>query len=135
MILQTHHHAHIDSAPSGTKRFHAEHMRRIPVQLSEKAKQIIDLSTHQGRLLPQALAEFFGTLPDVEGIEISTEEKDERFMIDVKHGHDEEKHCRFFMSVNDLHQVSEQPRQGFEAARTAQELQRLYRVYTLKEGA
>jgi len=130
-LIHIHPHAHINPPPSSRKRFHMEHVRRIPVQLTEAAKEAIDGSTRQGRVFPQALSEFFGTLPEVEQIEIDVS-PDKRLMIDIKHKH-EHKHYRFFIGVDDLHQKSGNPRDSFDAAKTANELLRLYRVHVLQE--
>jgi len=132
-----HVHATINPAPSGTKRFEVHDMRRIPVVVSEQAREIIDGSTQQGRLLPQALSEFFGTLPDAEQVEVNLVKDTvfgERLAIHVKHGNNEDKHHRFFIAKSDLFDVHSHPALGFGAARTADELLRLYRVHTLKEG-
>lgn len=128
----THPHAHINPAPCGTKRFEAHHIRRIPVVLTDSAKEVIDHATRQGRIFPQALSEFFGTLPEVERIEVDLS-PDNRLMIDIKHT-DEQKHYRFFVGIDDLHAVPSNPRHGFDAAKMADELLRLYRTHVLKEG-
>jgi hypothetical protein len=129
--LTNHPHAHINPAPTRAKRFHVEHMRRIPVMVSDEAKEVLNASSYQGRVLPQALSEFFGTHPEVYSVEVDLEE--DRLMIHIKHGQHEDKHHRFFIAVGDLIQTSERPRQGFEATRTADELLRLYRLHVLKE--
>lgn len=131
--LHTHPHAHINPAPHRTKRFETHHVRRIPVQLTERAKEFIDGSTRQGRVFPQALSEFFGTLPEVERVEVDLAD-DDRLMIHVKHGEHEHKHHRFHVASDDIVQISPNPRHGFDAARTADELLRLYRTHVLKEG-
>jgi hypothetical protein len=134
MYLETHPHTDINPAPHHTKRFHVEDMRRIPVTISDEAKNIIDRSSYQGRVFTQGLSEFFGTLPDVEQVEIGTERDGDLLSIHVKHAEDEDKHHRFLIRAERLHQVSEQPGKGFEAATTANELLRLYRTHVLKEG-
>jgi hypothetical protein len=109
-------------------------MRRIPVQLSVSAKAIIDRSTRQGRIFPQALSEFFGTLPDVDRVEVDVEEGGERISIDIK-ASDESKDYQFFIAVEDITQPSKPPGQGFVATRVVDELLRLYRTDVLREGS
>ncbi len=133
MHLKPHPHAHINPAPHRTKRFETHHVRRIPVTLSEQAKEFIDGSTRQGRVFPQALSEFFGTLPEVERVEVDLTE-DDKLMIHVKHTEHEHKHHRFHVASDDILSISPNPRHGFDAARTADELLRLYRTHVLKEG-
>jgi len=133
MHLEPHVHAHTNPAPQQTKRFHVEEMRRIPVRVTDRAKEVLDTSSYQSRILPQALSEFFGVLPDVRMVRVDFE--GDKLVIDVKHAKDGRKHQRFFIGIEDLAKVSEQPRQGFEAATTADELQRLYRAHVLKEGS
>lgn len=132
-MLETHPHAHRHPPAQQTKRFETHHMRRIPVTLSDSAKEFIDGSTRQGRVFPQALSEFFGTLPEVEQVEVDLTE-DDRLMVHVKHAEDEDKHYRFFVGVDDLHATPRNPREGFDAAQKADELLRLYRRDVLKEG-
>lgn len=133
-MLETHPHAHRHPAPHRTKRFETHHVRRIPVFLTDTAKEVIDQATRQGRVFPQALSEFFGTLPEVERVEVDLSPEN-RLMIDVKHCEDKEKHYRFFVGVDDeLHQTPRNPREGFDAAQKADELLRLYRRDVLKEG-
>lgn len=133
-MLETHPHAHRHPAPQQTKRFEVHEMRRIPVQITEAAKEVINQATRQGRVFPQALSEFFGTLPEVERVEVDLSPEN-RLMIDVKHGEDEDKHYRFFVGVDALHHAPRNPREGFDAAQMADELLRLYRRDVLKEGA
>lgn len=54
------------------KRFETWEVRRVPVQCDAAARLLLDTSCHQGRLLPQALAELFGEEPDVERVEITS---------------------------------------------------------------
>lgn len=133
-MLETHPHAHRHPAPQRAKRFEAHEMRRIPVTLTDGAKEVINKAVKQGRIFPQALSEFFGTLPEVERVEIDLTQEG-RLMIDVKHSEDEGKHYRFFIGVDDLHQTPRNPRHGFDAAQMADELLRLYRRDVLREGA
>jgi hypothetical protein len=115
------------------KRFEVHDMRRIPVALSASAKEVIDKATRQGRIFPQALSEFFGTLPQVERIEVDVS-AEQRLMIDIK-ATEEKFHYRFFIGVDDLHQAPRNPREGFDAAQMADELLRLYRTDVLREGS
>jgi hypothetical protein len=130
-MLDTHVHAHRHPASSGTKRFEVHHMRRISVTLTDAAQEIINKSTRQGRVFPQALSEFFGTLPVVQRIEIDLT-VDNRLIIDIK-ANEETLHYRFFIGADDLLQVPRNPRAGFDATRTVDELLRLYRRDVLKE--
>lgn len=130
--LEPHPHAHINPAPGQSKRFHIHEMRRIPVTISASAKEVIDGSTRQGRVLPQALSEFFGTLPDVRRVEVDL--VDDKLTIHVKHAKDGRKHHRFHLASEDITQTSELAGKGFDAAKTADELLRLYRAHVLKEG-
>jgi hypothetical protein len=132
MPLDTHVHAHRNPPPSGTKRFETHHMRRIPVQVTESAKALIGRSVRQGRLLPQALSEFFGTLPEVECVWVDLIE--DRIVIDIK-ASDASKGYQFFLASSDFLQVPRNPRDGFDAARTVDELLRLYRRDVLREGS
>lgn len=133
MHLRTHVHAHINPASGGTKRFEVHDIRRIPVSLTASAKAIIDQSTRQGRIFPQALSEFFGTLPQVERVEVDVKEGGERVEIDIK-ASDESKDHQFFLAVEDLTQPSKPAGQGFAATKVADELLRLYRTDVLREG-
>lgn len=126
MGYQPHPHAHVCPAPHHTKRFHVEHMRRIPVEISPSAGDILSSLTYQSRVLPQALSEFFGSLPDIDRIVIDLAE--DLIAIDILHGSDEGKHYRFFLAQSDL------AREGFESARMVDELVRLYRIYVLKDA-
>ncbi len=56
----------------GRKRFETWEVRRVPISLDDAARLLLDTSCHQGRLLPQALAELFGEEPDVESVEITS---------------------------------------------------------------
>jgi len=106
-------------------------MRRIPVTLTDPAKELIDKSGRQGRVFPQALSEFFGTLPIVERVWIDLVE--DRIAIYIK-ASDAGKGYQFFLAVDDLLQVPRNPRDGFDAARTVDELLRVYRRDVLREG-
>lgn len=108
-------------------------MRRIPVIISASAKEVIDKSTRQGRVFPQALSEFFGTLPDVEQVEVDLEEPGDRLMIHVKHCEDEDKHHCFHIEADAITQASQLAGVGFDAAAMADELHRLYRAHVLRE--
>jgi len=133
MHLRTHHHATINAPPGRSKRFDVAHMRRIPVILSDEARYHLATSNHQGRVIPQALSEFFGTLPDVDHVEVGIEKAKERIVIDVKHCSDEDKHHTFFVALGDVREVSEHPGVGFKATKKADELLRHYRMHVLKE--
>src|SRR5580765_470137 len=133
MHLRTHHHATINAPPGRSKRFDVAHMRRIPVILSDEARYHLATSNHQGRVIPQALSEFFGTLPDIDHIEVGIDKAKERFVIDVKHWGDEDKHQTFFVALGHVREVSEHPAVGFKGIKKADELLRPYRVQVLKE--
>jgi len=130
----THPHADINPAPTRARRFHIHEMRRIPVIVTAKAKEVLDLSSHQSRVLPQALSEFFGTHAGVRRIEIDLDETG-RLSIHVRHAKDGRKHHQFFMEVGDLTQTSTKPGQGFEATRTVSMLLELYRAQIGEKGS
>src|SRR5487761_2663280 len=69
-------------APAG-KRFHAHELRRVPVEVTPTARALIDASSAQGRLLPQALAEVFGEHPDLVSVCIDAVEKARHFAVDA----------------------------------------------------
>jgi hypothetical protein len=52
----------------GTKRFTLQDIQRCSVILTDAAKQYINASHFQGRLLPQALQEQFGRIEQVSGV-------------------------------------------------------------------
>jgi hypothetical protein len=133
-MLETHIHATVSPAPQGKKRFEVHHMRRIPVILTDSAKAFLDGSTRQGRVFPQALSEFFGTLPEIKQIDVDIAE-DGRVMVHVKHCEDDDKHHQFYLDSKEVAQPSKPPGQGFHAARTADKLLRLYRLDVLQEGS
>jgi hypothetical protein len=126
----THPHAHISPPPHYRKRFHTEDMRRIPVEVTPLAQACLDQSSYQGRVLPQALSEFFGTLPDVD--QVSIELTEDRLKITIRHKEERKQHA-FHIETAALTAVSDQPRAGFEAVTMADELLRLYRTYVLRE--
>src|SRR5487761_2321907 len=61
-------------APAG-KRFHAHELRRLSVSVTPTARALIDASSAQGRLLPQALAEVFGEHPELVTVSVDAVEK------------------------------------------------------------
>lgn len=63
--------------PPGKKLFEVHELRRIPVEVSAEAKAYLLWSSHGGRLLPQALSEHFGAIPECERVEIDVVETDE----------------------------------------------------------
>jgi hypothetical protein len=129
-MLTTHIHAHRHPPPSRHKRFEVHDMRRVAVTCTDEARQLMARSRRQGRIFPQALSEFFGTLPAIESVEVSLEE--DRLKIALK-ARDASLCHDFFIASDDLLQPSRNPREGFDAARTVDELLRLYRRDVLRE--
>lgn len=149
-------------APAG-KRFHAHEVRRLLVSVTPLARALMDASSAQGRLLPQALAEVFGEHPDLARVHVDAVEKAQHFTvhpaerphitsgiggsvrslpphvlrIDVTHtsGRDELAHGWFINAhaLSDLHPQTRLPR--FVAERAARELLRLYREHEQRARA
>lgn len=122
--------------PGKGKIFHVEHMRRLPYTLTDKARHIIAATTPDGRAFPQALADYFGQLMQVQSIAIDVAKKHEHVptteenhdddlliidIIDTQDGH------RFLLSVDDMRQYHTSRWHCFNASLTALELVRLYK--------
>lgn len=57
--------------------FDFHEIRRVEVTQSAEARARLIVSSHEGRILPQALAEYFGKMPEVTGIDLDIEQGDE----------------------------------------------------------
>lgn len=118
---------------------------RVPYRISEKAKELLGTSPHQGRLLPQALSEAFGDLGGVKEILIGVVPKHKHFTVYVDELHpvtgeppqlvvitvvpvaEGEKRGRFFLNHKDIWEINPRTREPyFRAAHCAGELARLY---------
>jgi len=53
-------------------------IRRVPIEQTQSAYTRITISSHGGRLLPQALQEYFGREPDVTGIALDIVQEGEK---------------------------------------------------------
>jgi len=131
----------------GRKRFEAHEVRRIPVSVSESARRCIVRSSSQGRTLPQALSEGFGSLGDVAMVQLDLVPKAAHFpltILDQQHtpGRDpdllviraqptdtQQQEQVWYINAHDLEQVH--LHSGglgtFEARHLTSELLRLYR--------
>jgi hypothetical protein len=130
-----------NAAPQNTIRFEVHEIRRVPTEISDKARELIDASSYEGRLLPQALSEFFGSLPDVTGVVIDALPKADFFEVDeddrdtmllsivIQHAHPRIDDHRILINAAHLQEVADQKGQGFEAAATAEEMHRQYRSH------
>ena len=58
-------------------RFDFADIRRVPVTQTDAVKARLIASSHEGRLLPQALSEYFGKVTEVECVELDLEQVDE----------------------------------------------------------
>lgn len=118
---------------------------RVPYRLSEKAKELLGTSPHQGRLLPQALSEAFGELGGIREVLIGVVPKHKHFTVyeDELHPVTREppvlvvitivpteegaKRGRFFLNHKDIWEINPRTREPyFRAAHCAGELARLY---------
>lgn len=118
-------------------RFETHHVQRVPVRVSPEAQAIIDKSNHQGRLLPQALAEHFGALGDITEITIELADKldhfpttphitEQLFLITLKHMYTAIEDHTFYINVHDLHVRDDNRNVSFRSMSLAAELRRLY---------
>lgn len=57
--------------------FDFHEIRRVEVTQSAEARARLIVGSHEGRILPQALAEYFGKMPEVTGIDLDIEQGDE----------------------------------------------------------
>ena len=111
-----------------TKRFELSDIVRIPVQLSDDAKDFINLSCDEGRRLLNALSEIFGELGNVTKIEVSIDAaskyfpslpEGEKLLIIVAY-HSSTSPYRWLVPANQLLD------RGFRAHLLVQELVNLY---------
>jgi hypothetical protein len=132
--------------PAG-KRFELEDVQRVPVTVSAQARALIDASTSQGRLLPQALSEHFAEAGNIASVDVDAVLKSQHFavysherdtvlggpepwllVITAHHrsGSSEHDHTWHINASDlaDLHPLTKMPL--FQAALAAQELWRLY---------
>src|SRR5487761_2320025 len=135
-------------APAG-KRFHAHELRRLSVSVTPTARALIDASSAQGRLLPQALAEVFGEHPDLVTVSVDAVEKAQHFIVHpaerthITSGsggsvrtlppHVLRINVTHASALSDLHPQTHLPR--FVAERAARELLRLYREHEQRARA
>lgn len=106
--------------PGSTRQFDFDTLRRVPVTVSPEARALLDRGTHQTRVFPQALAEFYGELPDVTGISIALEEGEMALLaVTVQHTRYEDHLHR--LSIEEMMQFHGR----FRAAHMAEEMRRL----------
>lgn len=137
-----------DHTNTGRKRFEAHEVARIPVEVSAAAHALIVHSSTQGRLLPQAIAEGFATLPGIERVRLDAVPKAQHFpvtIMDYHHTRDREpmllvimaQHCcdaarsyTWHINAHDLEQVHAHAggMGAFEARTLVSELLRSYRA-------
>jgi hypothetical protein len=125
------------------KRFETHELHRIPVLVTEDAREAIAVSSAEGRLVAQALSEAFGQHPHVQAVQLSLVEKREHFrvaaeeyeytgtaplllLVDVHAKRQRYPRYRYYVNLTDLHQVAPGTAQGFRAASFAAELLSLY---------
>lgn len=125
------------------KRFETHELHRIPVLVTEDAQEAIAMSSAEGRLVAQALAEAFGTHPHVQAVQLSLAEKRVHFrvapeeydytgiepvllLVDVHAVRQRYPRYRYYVNLTDLHQVAPGTANGFRAASFAAELLSLY---------
>lgn len=125
-----------------TKRFHLEDVQRIPVTLTDTARDAILASSHQGRLWPQALSELCAERGCIACVSIDvvcksafhpvsptelhpvTGEEPLLFYVVATHAVTGVPDYTWLINVSDLSQVY--PRGDFQAVTSVQEMLRLY---------
>lgn len=129
----------------GKLAFEDNEVVRIPCRQSDKARELLATSPHQGRLLPQALSEAFGELGGVKEVLIGVVPKHKHFTVyeDELHPVTNEppvlivitvvpleegaKRGRFFLNHKDIWEINPRTREPyFRAVHCAGELARLY---------
>ena len=122
-----------------TKRFELEALRRIPVNVSAKAQELIDRSSAEGRKFPLALSEAFGAHSHIREIDVDAVPKSAHFTL-APHEEDDAWLLRLtirhvdaaradgvrFLNADDLNQIHPSGMFGFHAAHTAHEHLRLH---------
>ncbi len=73
----------------GRVRFLEHEVRRIPVLVSLAAQATLTSSSSEGRKLPQALAEAFATLPEVQRVVLDVEKKSASFPLSPEEAQDD----------------------------------------------
>lgn len=140
---QTHIPTYMQRRIPGRKHFETHELRRIPVLLSPEAKEAIDSSSHQGRLFPQALAEYFGGIDIVREVHVHIVPRHVHFphqvaapssvqsaprILEVTAIHEDgsiDPH-RWLLNMHDLEEPPLGRDTGFRAHLMAEELVRLY---------
>ena len=142
----------IDGYIPGRKAFEVHELRRIPVRITDDAREEIALSSAEGRKFPQALAEYFGGYQSIKEVHVHAvarsayfESLPEHFHpitgresrileIDIIHSDDRiQPHC-FLINADDLHWVSKGDPNGFRAHTAAAELVRMTPAHFKEAG-
>lgn len=123
----------------GRKLFEPYEIRRLPVTMDKATETAIMASSWEGRHLPLAIGEAFGTIAEVEAVTITMVPKQQHFTLApdedtntmlleiLAHCNDREEPYRFLINLSDLSEQHPSGLFGFNAALTAAELARLIR--------
>lgn len=135
--------SHIHRRLPGRKHFETHELRRVPVLLTPEAKAAIDASSHQGRLFPQALSEYFGDIRGVREVRVHIVPRHTHFphmlaapsatgtearIVEVQAIHTDgsiDPHT-WLLNMHDLEEAALGADNGFRAHTMAEELARLY---------